>query len=100
MAVHTMKTKNTEIDAQLTELDKTFSWKGTASISSLNVQKSGGKAQGGGASVGANGSETGGHAITSLGGSGFSSKSPQAKTLQVPSPVEPLSKQLKDPPSP
>ena len=100
MAVHSMKMKIAEIDAQLTELDKTFSWKGIASISSLNIQKSGGEAQGGGASGGASGSETGERTITSLGGSGFSSKSPQAKTLQVPSPVEPLSKQLKDPPSP
>ena len=99
MAVHSMKMKIAEIDAQLTELDKTFSWKGIASISRLNVQKSRGEAQGGGASGGASGSETGGHAITSLGGTGCSSKSPRAKTFQVPSPVEPLSKRQKDLPS-
>ena len=40
MAVHTMKMKIAEIDAMLTDLDKTFSWKGTASISSLNIHKS------------------------------------------------------------
>ena len=91
--------KIAEIDAQLTELDKTFSWKGIASISSLNIQKSGGEAQGGDASGGASGGETSGCAITSLGGSGCSSKSPRAKTFQVPSPVEPLSKRLKDFPS-
>ena len=87
-----MKIKIAEIDAQLTELDKTFSRKGTTSISSLNVQKSGGKAQGGGASGGTSGSETGGRAIASLGGSGCSSKSPRDKTFQAPSPMEPLSK--------
>ena len=81
MAVHSMKMKIVEIDAQLTELDKTFSWKGTASISSLNVQKSRGEAQGGGASGGASGSEMGGRAITSLGGNGCSSKSPWAKSF-------------------
>ena len=81
MAVHTMKMKIVEIDAQLTDLDKTFSWKGTASISSLNVHNSGGGEKGGGA----NGSEMGGCAITSLGGSGSatsgSSKSPWDKPL-------------------
>ena len=76
-----MKMKITEIDAQLTELDKTFSWKGTASISILNVQNLWGEAQGGGASGGASGSEMGGRTITSLGGSGCSSKSPRAKTF-------------------
>ena len=76
MAVHSMKMKIAEIDAQLTKLDKTFSWKGTTSISSLNIQMLGGEAQGGSASGGASGSETGGRAITSLGGSGCSSKSP------------------------
>ena len=91
-----MKMKIAEIDTQLTELDKNFSWKGTASISSLNVHKAGKEAQGGGASGGASGSETGGQAITSLGGSGSSSKSPRAKTFQVPYPMETLSKQLKD----
>ena len=100
MAVHSMKIKIAEIDAQLTELDKTFSSKGTTSISSLNVQKSRGEAQGGGASGGASGSETSGHAITSLGGSGCSSKSPRAKTFQVPSPMDPLSKRQKEFPSP
>ena len=41
MVVHSMKMKITEIDTQLTELDKTFSWKGTTIISSLNVHKAG-----------------------------------------------------------
>ena len=44
MVVHTMKMKIVEIDAQLIELDKTFSWRGTTSISSLNVQNSEGEA--------------------------------------------------------
>ena len=92
IAVHSMKTKIVEIDAQLTAMDKTFSWKGTTSISSLNIHNSGGGAQGGGAS----GSETGGRAITSIGGSGSaiggSSKMPRAKPFLVPSTVEPLFK--------
>ena len=41
IAVHSMKTKIAEIDAQLTAMDKTFSWKGTTSISSLNVHNLG-----------------------------------------------------------
>ena len=92
IAVHSMKTKIAEIDAQLSAMDKTFSWKGTASISSLNVHNSGVDAQGGGAS----GSETGDRAITNLGGSGNatggSSKMPWAKPFSVPSTVEPLFK--------
>ena len=76
MVVHSMKMKIVEIDTQLTELEKNFSWKGIASISSLNIHKAGAEAQGGGASGGASGSEMGRHAITSLGGSGSSSKSP------------------------
>ena len=44
IAVHSMKTKIAEIDAQLTAMDKSFSWKGTTSISSLNVHNSGGGA--------------------------------------------------------
>ena len=96
IAVHSMKTKITKIDAQLTAMDNSFSWKGTTSISSLNVHNSGGGAQGGGAS----GSETGGRAITSLGGSGSatggSTKTPRAKPFPVPSIVEPLFKLMKD----
>ena len=92
IAVHSMKAKIAEIDAQLTAMDKSFSWKGTASISSLNVHNSGGGAQGGGAS----GSEMGGRTITSLGGSGSaidcSTKTPRAKPFLVPSTVEPLFK--------
>ena len=56
IAVHSMKIKIFEMDAQLTAMDKSFSWKGTTSISSLNVHNSGGGAQGGSAS----GSEMGG----------------------------------------
>ena len=96
IAVHSMKTKIAEIDAQLTAMDKSFSWKGTISISSMNVHNSGGGAQGGGAS----GSETGGCTITSLGGNGSatgcSTKTPCAKPFPVPSTVEPLFKRLKD----
>ena len=76
MVVHSMKMKIAKIDTQLTKLDKTFSWKGTASISSLNVHKVGPDAQGGGTSGGASVSEMGGLAITILGGSDNSSKSP------------------------
>ena len=96
IAVQSMKTKIAEMDAQLTAMDKSFSWKGMASISSLNVHNLGGCAQGGGAS----GSETGGRAITSLGGSGSatgcSSKTPRIKPFSIPSTVEPLFKRLKD----
>ena len=42
IAVHSMKAKIGEIDAQLTVMDNSFAWKGTASISSLNVRKAGG----------------------------------------------------------
>ena len=88
IAVHSMKTKIVEIDAQLTAMDKTFSWKGTTSISS-------GGAQGGGAS----GSEMSVRAITSLGGNdsatGGSSKMPHAKPFSVPSTVEPFFKRQK-----
>ena len=44
IAVHSMKTKIAKMDAQLTAMDNSFSWKGTASISSLNVHKIGGGA--------------------------------------------------------
>ena len=94
-----MKTKIAEIDAQLTAMDKSFSWKGTASISILNVHNLGGGSQGGSAS----GSEMGGHAITSLGGSGSatgcSTKTPGAKPFLAPSTMEPLLKRLKDSPA-
>ena len=100
IVVHSMKTKITEINAQLMAMDKSFSWKGMASISSLNVHNSGGGAQG----CGASGSEKGGHAITSLGGSGSatgcSSKTPCAKPYPIPSTVEPLFKRLKHSPTP
>ena len=56
IAAHSMKAKIIEIDAQLMAMDNSFSWKGTASISSLNVHNTGGCAQGGVAS----GSESGG----------------------------------------
>ena len=100
IAIHSMKTKVVEIDAQFSAMDKTFSWKGMKSISSLNVHKSGVDAQGGGAS----GSEMSGRAITSLGGSGSAtggfSKMPRAKPFPVPSTVEPLFKRQKDPSTP
>ena len=100
IAVQSMKTKITEMDAQLMAVDKSFSWKGTTTISSLNFHNSRGCAQGGSAS----GSEMGGHHITSLGGSGsatgFSTKTPCAKPYPIPSTVEPLFKRLKDSPTP
>ena len=37
IAVHSIKAKIAEMDAQLTAMDNSFSWKGTTSISSLNV---------------------------------------------------------------
>ena len=46
IAVHSMKTKIAEMDAQLTAMDKSFSWKGMASISSLNIHNLRGGAQG------------------------------------------------------
>ena len=92
IAVQSMKTKIAKMDAQLTAMDKSFSWKGTTTISSLNFHNSRGGAQGGSAS----GSEMGGHAITSLGGSGSatggSPKTPRAKPFLVPSTIEPLFK--------
>ena len=99
IAIHSMKAKIAEMDAQLTAMDNYFSWKGMASISSLNVHKTGGGAQGGVAS----GSESGGWALTSLGGSGSamgcSTKTPCVKPFPVPSTVEPLLKRLKDSPA-
>ena len=96
IAVHSMKAKIVEIDAQLTAMDNSFSLKGTASISSLNVHKMGGCAQGGVAS----GSKSGGQALTSLGGSdsatGCSTKTLRVKPYLIPSTVEPLLKHLKD----
>ena len=91
VVVHTMKSKITEIEAQLMAMDNSFSWKGAAHMSSLNGRKAGGCAQGGGAS----GSEYGGRDLTSLGGSGsgtsFSIESPRIKPFLIPSTVEPLS---------
>ena len=84
--------KIAKMDAQLMAMDKSFSWKGTARISSLNIHNSGGGAQGGIASE----REIGGRALTSLGGSGSatgcSTKKPRAKPFPVPSIVEPLLK--------
>ena len=77
-------------------MDNSFAWKGTTSISSLNVHKSGGCTEGGGAS----GSESGGWVLTSLGGSGSGTgcytKAPCVKPFPIPSIVEPLLKRLKD----
>ena len=91
VAVHTMKSKISKIEAQHTAMENSFAWKGTASISSLNGMKAGGCTQGGGAF----GSEYGGWALTSLGGSdsatGFSIEAPRIKPFLVPSTVEPLS---------
>ena len=42
ITVHSMKAKIAEIDTQLTAMDNSFSWKGMATISSLNVHKTGG----------------------------------------------------------
>ena len=99
IAVQSMKSKITEMDAQLTAMDNSFSWKGTASISSLNVHKTGGGAQGGVAS----GSESGGRSLTSLGGRGSamgcSTKTPRVKPFPIPSTMEPLLKRLKDSPA-
>ena len=96
VVVHTMKTKITDIEAQLTAMDNSFAWKGTTSISSLNGMKVGGRTQGGGAS----GSESGGRALTSLDGSGngidCSTEAPHVKPFLIPSMVEILFKRLKE----
>ena len=47
ITIHSMKAKIAEMDAQLMAMDNSFSWKGTTRISSLNVHKTGGGAQGG-----------------------------------------------------
>ena len=58
--------------------------------------KAGGRAQGGGS----NGSESGGWALTSLGGSDsatdLSSEAPRVKQFPIPSTVDPLFKRLKE----
>ena len=50
IAVHSMKAKIAEMDAQLMAMDNSFSWKGMVSILSLNVHKTRGGTQGGVAS--------------------------------------------------
>ena len=94
--MHTMKSKITDIEAQLTAMDNSFAWKGMASISSLHGMKKGGRSQGGGASD----SESGGRALTSLGrtgnATGCSTKVPRAKPFPVPSMVDPLFKCTKE----
>ena len=44
VAVHNMKTKITEIEAQLTAMDNSFAWKGTTGISGLSGMKVAGRA--------------------------------------------------------
>ena len=85
--VLTMKTGMVEIDAQLTAINNSFSYKGTASISAH-----GGRDWGGGGS----GSATGGLVLTSRGGGGSGSATgcttmaPQAPPFPIPLTIEPL----------
>ena len=99
VVVYTMKSKIADIEAQFIAMENSFSWKGTASISSLNGMKKGGHSQGGGAS----GSESRGRALTSLGSSesatGCSTAAPRAQPFPIPSTVEPLFKRLKEMPA-
>lgn len=44
VAIHTMKSKISQIEAQITAMDNSFAWKGTAGISSLNGRKAVGRA--------------------------------------------------------
>ena len=94
--VQSVKTRISEIDAQLTAMESSFAWKGNVGISGHGGLNGGSRDRGGGGS----GSTMGGMVLHSHGDSGNATRCtiapPPALSFPIPSTVEPLFKCLKE----